>query len=275
MNTAEIIRILSDFSISPNKKLGQNFLCNSGIIDRIIEHSSVYKHDTVLEIGPGLGILTEALAEKAGKVTAVEIDSGLCRLLSEKFKGRGNIEIIHADFLKIKAGGAFSKTISNLPYYCASEILFKIAGDYHIPEVYIMLQREMAERIESKPGTKNYGAISAVLGLYYEPKILFNIDKRSFYPQPEIDSCYLNLTKINDIQLNDGELRLYHDIVKSAFWGRRKTILKALADSPHLKFERDFLRKRLCEANIDEKARGEMLAVEDFKNLARKIFNNL
>ena len=271
MNTGEIVKILSDFNISPNKKLGQNFLCNKGIIDRIIEYSSVNKNDSILEIGAGLGILTESLAENAGRVTAVEIDSGLSKFLKEKFKNSGNLEIIHADFLKLTAAGEFSKSISNLPYYCGTEILFKITIDYHICEVYIMLQREMAERIISKPGAKNYGAISAVLGLYYEPKILFNIDKRSFYPKPDIDSCYLSLKLKPDIQMAKDELRLYHDLVKSAFWGRRKTILKALAESPHLKYDRGFLQKCLNEADIDEKSRGETLTIDDFKHLVKKI----
>lgn len=271
MNTAEIIRILNDSSISPNKKLGQNFLCNKGIIERIIEYSSVNKNDSILEIGAGLGILTESLAENAGRVTAVEIDSGLSRFLLERFKNRRNTEIIHADFLKLASSGNFTKSISNLPYYCATEILFKITIDYNIPEVYIMLQREMAERIESKPGTKSWGAISAVLGLYYELKIMFNIDKRSFYPQPDVDSCYLSLKKKDDIQLNQEELRLYHDLVKSAFWGRRKTILKALSDSPHMKYDKTFIQRCLEEANIDQKMRGETLSVDDFRNLARKI----
>jgi 16S rRNA (adenine1518-N6/adenine1519-N6)-dimethyltransferase len=274
MNTGEILKSLDEFGISPNKKLGQNFLCNQGIIDRIIECSSVNKNDSILEIGSGLGILTESLSEKAGRVTAVEIDSGLFRFLSEKFKNRSNIELIHADFLKLAAAGQFSKSISNLPYYCATEMLFTIAIDWHIPEVYVMLQREMAERIESKPGTKNYGAITAVLGLYYEPKILFNIDKRSFYPQPDVDSCYLSLKKRDDIQLKKEELQTYHLLVKSAFWGRRKTILKALSDSPHIKYDRIVLKKCLVEANIDDRMRGEMLSIEDFKTLTRIIFIN-
>jgi 16S rRNA (adenine1518-N6/adenine1519-N6)-dimethyltransferase len=271
LNTSEIIKILDEFNIRPNKKLGQNFLCNQGIIDRILEQSSVDKDDIILEIGAGLGILTESLAEKGGSVTSVEIDAGLARFLNEKYKRCDNLEIIHADFFKINIEHGFTKSISNLPYYCASEILFKINHDYNIPEVYIMLQREMAERIESKPGSKNYGAISAVLGLYYESKILFKIDKRSFYPQPEVDSCFLRLKKIKNIQLETDEISIYHNLVKSAFWGRRKTILKALAESPHLQLEKAFLRNILKEINIDERSRGEILTIDDFKNMARKI----
>ncbi len=275
MNTREIIETLKSHNIHPNKKLGQNFICNKAIIERIIRDSSINKKDTILEIGPGLGILTESLAEKAKRTIAIEIDSGLTNFLSEQFKNRKNLEIIHADFLKIDLNNRFTKAVSNLPYYCSSEILFRIALKYNVPEVYIMLQKEMADRITSKPGTKNYGALTVTLGLYYEPRILFKIDKRSFYPKPDVASCFMQLKNRNNLELDSEERDLFHDLVKSAFWGRRKTIIKALTESPHLQFDKAFLQNLLKEANIDEMTRGENLAIEDYKLLARKICTHL
>ncbi len=275
MNTKKIIEILKAHNIHPNKKLGQNFICNKSIIDRIINESAINEDDTVLEIGPGLGILTESLAEKAGRVTAVEIDSGLANLLKQRFQDKKNLEILHADFLKLDLSDRYTKTVSNLPYYCSSEILFRIAIKLNIPEVYMMLQKEMADRIASKPGTKSYGALTVTLGLYYEPSILFKIDKRSFHPQPDVDSCFLKLTYKNNLQLNSEEVGLFHALVKSAFWGRRKTIIRALADSPHLQFDKSLLQKILKETNIDETTRGENLSIEDYKLLAQNTSSHL
>lgn len=274
MNTSEIIEILDYINIHPNKRLGQNFLCNTGIIERIIDTAKIDPEDSILEIGPGLGILTEALTEKAGNVTAVEIDSGLCKFLQERFRERTNLDIVHGDFLKLSPYSRFTKTISNLPYYCSSEILFKLALDYEMPGIYVMLQKEMAERIEAKPGTKEYGAISVMLGLYYKPRIMFKIDKRSFYPRPDVDSCFIRLLRNKDRLPCDDEAGLLQGLVKSAFWGRRKTILKSLTDSPHLHFDKDFLSSALKNAGIDEKRRGETLTIEEYRELAQKIRRN-
>ncbi len=272
MNRNEIKKILKESSIHPNKKLGQNFLCNQGIIEKIIEKSSVDASDNVLEIGPGLGILTKSLCEIAQSVTAVEIDSGIANYLKNRFSTINNLKLIHADFLNCLFNDKFTKSISNLPYYCASEVLFNIALKYNISEVYIMLQKEMAQRIVSGPGTKDYGALTVTLGLYYEPSLLFNIDRKSFHPQPEVASCFIKLKKNQNMKLCKEELDIFHDIVKSAFWGRRKTILKALNDSPHLQYDKKLLKKILMKANIDEKIRGEKLGIESYKDIATLIY---
>jgi len=258
--------------MSPNKKFGQNFLCGNGVIDRIIKIASVNKDDNILEIGPGLGGLTEKLIEKAGLVTAVEIDSGFVEYLNQKFYNSDNLKIIHSDFLKQNLSDNFTKVISNLPYSFSSAILFNIIEKYHIKELYIMLQKEMADRIISSPGTKKYGALTITLGLYYRPELLFNIDKRSFYPHPDCLSSFLRLTYREDSDLASGEVDLFHRIVRSAFWGRRKMLIKTLTESPHLNLDSNMLLNVFRELNIDDRVRGERLGLEQFKVLAKKVY---
>jgi 16S rRNA (adenine1518-N6/adenine1519-N6)-dimethyltransferase len=275
MNKKTIIEITQNNNLYPNRKLGQNFICNEGILKKIIEVSEVDRNDNVLEIGPGLGALTSMLAEKSGSVTAVEIDSGLYHYLEKKFGSTANLRLIHADFLRLDpratSGNSFTRVIANLPYYCSSEILFQLALKYETEKIFVMLQKEMAERITAKPGTKAYGALTVTLGLYYETSNLFNIDRRSFYPEPEVSSSFLQLSRKETTGLDRDESELFHKIVKSVFWARRKTLIKSLLESPHLDFSRETVKAVLSGLNIDENIRAEKLGVENFKDIARKI----
>ncbi len=275
MNTQAIIEIIKRNNLHPNKKLGQNFLCNDGILKRITEVSDVNINDNILEIGPGLGDLTAMLAERTGSVTAVEIDAGLFAFLKEKFGEIQNIVLIHADFLKADINDAFTKAIGNLPYYCASEILFSLALKYKVAQIYVMLQKEMCERILSRPGMKSYGAMTASLGLHYKSKKLFNIDKKSFYPQPDVSSSFIYLKRNEDTGLSESETEVFHNIVKSAFWGRRKTLKKCLLESPHYRYCKDVLLKVFSDLKLNENIRGENLSVEEFKEIAGNIVKNI
>lgn len=271
MNRGEIIETARALGLSPNKKLGQNFLCDAGTVGKILGAVGVGKTDVVLEIGPGLGALTGGLLERAGSVTAVEIDSGFVRFLSDRFAGNGNLRIVHGDFIKIAPSGGFTKAVSNLPYYCSSEVLFKLATEYRIPSVYVMLQREMAERIVAVPGSPQYGALSVALGIYYRARSLFSIRPECFYPRPDVVSVFIELSARNDVSLDRDGLELFHLLVKSAFWGRRKTLVKALADSPHIDLDRGMVLRVLGEMGIDEKIRGENMSVAHYTVLAIKI----
>jgi 16S rRNA (adenine1518-N6/adenine1519-N6)-dimethyltransferase len=274
MNTQAIIETIHKNNLHPNKKLGQNFLCNDGILKRIIDVSDVNINDNILEIGPGLGSLTALLAEKAGLVTAVEIDAGLFAFLKELFAETNNLTLIHTDFLKADIDTAFTKAIANLPYYCASEILFYLAIKYKIKQIFVMLQKEMSERILSRPGAdaKTYGAMTVALGLYYESTNLFNIDKKSFHPQPDVSSSFIYLKRKEDIGLREEEIAIFHNIVKSAFWGRRKTLKKCLLDSPHSDYSKDVIMNVFSELKLNENIRGENLSIEEFKDIARSIY---
>ncbi len=273
MNTAQIKEALRENGIQVNRRLGQNFLCNEAVIERIVQVSSIKKGDTVLEIGPGLGELTARLLRAEASVTAVEIDAGLVRFLAGRFEGENNLTLVHADFLKFAPAADFPTVISNLPYYCSSEILFRLATAYRAERILVMLQREMAERIYSGPGTDNYGALGVALQYYYVPRFLFTIDPSSFYPQPEVVSSFLRLSRRGDIPGDERFTELFHKVVKSSFWGRRKTLVKSLADSPHLDFSRDEIAGALRSLGIDERTRGENLGVEDFKRLTAALLS--
>ncbi len=268
MNTGELKELLRSEGIHPSKKLGQNFLVNHGMVERIVESCNLGSADRVLEIGPGAGALTGLLAEKAAHVTAVEIDSGLVRLLRKHFGDRENLDILHADILKTGIPGDVNRVIGNLPYYCSSEILFRVAAQESVTMACFMLQKEMAQRIAAEPGDSNYGALTVNLKLYFDVEYLFNIDRQSFFPQPDVTSTFIKLTRITR-GLNEEEKKLFHELVKSAFWGRRKTIKKALTDSPHLDWTVDDVAQLLEWAGYEETDRGETLEMEDFMLLAR------
>lgn len=270
MNKEELLSILNNNQLSPNKSLGQNFLVDDAVVDRIIEAVSPEKDESILEIGPGIGAVTEALSGKAGSVDAVEIDSGLASLLKERFRENGKINIIHSDFLKISHSDKYARIVSNLPYYCSSEILFTIAENYSASKIFVMLQGEMAERIASRPGTASYGALTITLGLYYQSKVLFKTGRFSFYPVPDVSSSFLLLERKEIIPISGVTFLTFQKIVKSAFWGRRKTIAKALADSPHVAYEKKVVMEVLESCGINPLTRGEELDRDAFIKLAEK-----
>ncbi|MFC1669025.1 16S rRNA (adenine(1518)-N(6)/adenine(1519)-N(6))-dimethyltransferase RsmA [Spirochaetota bacterium] len=268
MDKSKVNRVCKSFGLSPNKRLGQSFLVNDDVTNKIICAISPGKDDEILEIGPGLGALTDVLIDKAASVTAVEIDNGISKYLEYEFNEKDNFKLIHGDFLKQEVNGGFNKVVSNLPYYCASEILFKIAENFNAGEVYVMLQRDMAERIISGPGSKSYGSLTVTLGFYYKPKILFHVSNEAFYPRPEIESSFMSLARRENLLLkNPEDLALFKRVVKSAFWGRRKIILNSLTESPHLDFNKMTTEKILKAAGIPNKERGENLSIDNFVNI--------
>ncbi len=274
MNTVEIKHLIAGLGLHPNKRLGQNFLVSREARERIINAMECGPSDTVLEIGPGLGALTGLLLDRAAQVTAVEIDSGFCRYLSDKFGARDNFTLIHGDFLKNPPPDTFTRIVSNLPYYCSSEILFECSR-YAAPHVYVMLQKEMADRITASPGNKNYGAMTVTLGLYYESRRIFTVPRESFYPRPDVTSSFLKLSRRPSLPLAEHEIPLFHNLVKSAFWGRRKTILAALSGSPHIDLGREGAARILAEAGIEQGRRGEELTRDEYAALARAMREDL
>lgn len=268
MNKTEITMIISQHKLHPSKRRGQNFLISNATRDKIIEAIGLTSRDNVLEIGPGLGALTERIVEIAGRVTAVEIDSGFFRYLAERYGKRKNFRLVHGDFLKVPVSESFTKIVSNLPYYCSSEMLFKIA-QYDVAAVYVTLQKEMAQRIIARPGHSAYGALSVTLGFYYVPEILFTVSREVFYPRPGVTSSFLRLMRRAAFPLEGDDIDLFHRIVKSAFWGRRKTIRTALSESPHLETGRKDTALILAQAGINGGTRGEELGLEDYVRMVR------
>ncbi len=268
LNKKETRELLAELGFKPNKKLGQNFLCSGEILRRIGDTAALAPGDRVLEIGPGLGALTGELVERGARVTAVEIDAGFFRYLKEKFGD--TVELHHADFLKVTMAGEFTKAVANLPYYCSSEILFRLAEEYRMAEVFVMLQKEMAARIWAAPGSDTYGALTVSLALHFESARLFDIDRSAFLPEPDVKSSFLKLTRKKDLPGAE-TVRLFHALVKSAFWGRRKPLSSALSRSPHLELSKDAVLRACAEVGIDPVVRGEELGLEDYLRLARTI----
>ncbi len=279
MNKSEILRISEEYGLAPNKKFGQNFLIGRAVISKIVDACSP-EGLRVLEIGPGLGSISLPLAQMAKSYTAVEIDSGFVRYLTDMFTCRkdefsADVTIIHNDFLKADVAGDFDVIVSNLPYYCASEILFKIAENYSAQRVFVMMQKEMAERITAAPGSEAYGALAVTLSYYFDTEILFHIAGESFYPKPDVKSSFLKLTrKARHFTLPSNE-ETFHLVVKAVFWGRRKTLLRSLTGSPHLQIDRGTALKILESIGIDPGVRGEKLPLECFIKLTEGVTENL
>jgi 16S rRNA (adenine1518-N6/adenine1519-N6)-dimethyltransferase len=273
MNKQQIMEITARYNLAPNKKLGQNFLLGDNVVSRILELCRPHT-GRILEIGPGLGAVSRGLADMGASYTAVEIDSGFVRYLSDLFSGNGKVRIVHADFLKVDLADEFDLAVSNLPYYCASEILFRLATDFSMPVIFGMVQREMAQRITAHEGNENYGAMTVNLGYYFNTSECFVVPGDAFYPRPDVKSSFIKLERKQRYFTDVKSESLFHDVVKSAFWGRRKTILKSLADSPHMDLGRGMASAILEQCGIDSSARGETLSLSAYIKLAEAIISN-
>lgn len=273
MTKNEVVQILKTLSLSPNKKLGQNFLIDENNVRRIIDAAVITSDDRVVEIGPGLGALTAFLAKSAKELTCIEIDAGYAAYLGNHFSSVPNVRILHEDFLKLADYPSCDAVVSNLPYYCASEILFTIAQKIGPSRICAMMQKEMAERITAPAGSEAYGAMTVSLSYYYEPKLLFNVPASAFFPKPDVVSTVILFNRVDRKELSRDQIQLFHSLVKSAFWGRRKTIVKALSSSPHMNLDRPLIRDAVEAAGIPAEARGETLTLDDYIRLTKQIYS--
>lgn len=280
---ATINEIKNKHGFKLSKSLGQNFLTDKNIIDKIIEKSDIGKNDLVIEIGPGIGVLTAAAAEEAGKVVAIEIDRNLIPILKETLSEYDNIEIINSDVLKTdlaaimeqnsEIGGQKTsgvKILGNLPYYITTPIIMKILED-RVPadSITIMLQKEVADRIKASPGTKAYGALSVAVQYYCTVSHVANAPKEIFVPQPKVDSTVIRLSirKEKPVVLNSEEA--FFAVVKAGFGQRRKTLLNSLTGVYGL--TKDEISAVMKTAGIDPVRRAETLNMNEFAVLANTI----
>ncbi len=275
-----IRQIREKYGFKLSKSLGQNFLADKNIIDKIIEGSLIGDEDLVIEIGPGIGVLTKAAALKAKKVIAIEIDKHLLPILKETLDGHDNIEIINMDILKtdlaeiisLNQGFKSIRIIGNLPYYITTPIIMKILED-HIPadSVTIMLQKEVADRIKAKPGTKDYGAISVVIQYYCSVDSVASVPKEVFIPRPNVDSAVirLNIYKEKPVALKS-EL-LFFQTIKAGFGQRRKTLSNALTGLSSLTKEE--IGEVLATAGINAVRRAETLSIHEFAELSDALYD--
>ena len=281
-NPQRTIEVIKKYEFCFQKKFGQNFLIDGHVLDKIIAGAGVTKDDMVLEIGPGIGTMTQYLAEAAGKVVAVEIDRNLLPILQETLADYDNVKVIHADVLSLdleklvqeENGGRPIKVVANLPYYITTPIIMALF-EQHVPlaNVTVMVQKEVAARMKSGPGSKDYGALSLAVQYYAEPYIVANVPCNCFMPRPNVDSAVIRLTRYEEppVQVNDE--KMLFKIIRASFNQRRKTLQNGLNNSSELNFTKDQIASAIAEAGFLPSVRGEALTLEQFAKLTDILLN--
>lgn len=269
--------IMKKYGITANKRLGQNFLISDEAVNGIIESSNISKEDLVIEIGPGLGTLTKPLLENAGKVICIELDNRMLGILEDRFKLYNSFQIINGDVLKVdlkklikenKTGEIkYVKIVANLPYYITTPIIMKLLEDrLDIISITVMVQKEVAQRLTAKPGEKFSGAITYAINYYTEPKRIFDVNKISFIPSPEVDSTVIKLDVLKKPKIEVKNKELMFKIIKVAFMQKRKTLLNALKNS-NVFDSKEQIEQILKKLNINSEIRAEKLTLEDFADI--------
>lgn len=270
--------ILDKYRFSFKKSLGQNFLVDVNILQNIIKHAGIDKEAGAIEIGPGIGALTEQLAIHADKVVAFEIDQRLLPILEDTLHAYSNVHIIHEDILKADIVKVIEDNfdtnqaihvVANLPYYITTPILMKLVRDsLPVDSITVMIQKEVADRMAAKPNTKSYGSLTIALDYYTEAEVVMTVPKTVFMPQPNVESAILRLTlrKTPPVDVEDEEF--FFHLVKASFAQRRKTLQNNLKGHFKGQFEKETINEVLKEANIEPNRRGESLSIEEFAHLA-------
>ena len=261
-----------------SKSLGQNFLIDTNVIDRILEGARVKEGDYVIEVGPGIGTLTKEMGRTAKKVVAIEIDKTLIPILEETLADFPNIEVINQDILKVdvqelvkeKLNGGPVKLVANLPYYITTPIVMKfLEEDIPVTDIVVMVQKEVADRMNAQPNSKDYGALSVAVQYYCDTEIVAKAPRHMFMPQPNVDSTVIGLHVREEKKYNVDNEDIFFKTVKASFGQRRKTLLNSLGGLGFL--SKDQIKLALQEANIDEKRRGETLSIEEFASLSNAV----
>jgi len=271
MNKISTMDIIRKYGFRFQKGLGQNFLIDDSILEDIIKCADILPDDEIIEIGPGFGSLTKGLLEKAGKVFAIELDSDLIPILEEELKGYDNLVLLHDDALKVDfneliTDGKNVKIVANLPYYVTTPIIVKLlTGGYKFDTITIMIQKEVAERITSKPSCKAYGALSLFAQYYCKTELLIKVPPSSFIPEPKVDSMVIKLTRLEEPAVKVLDKELFFKIIRESFNMRRKTLRNSLRNITDDKIK---LEKAFSDADIDPIRRGETLSIEEFAKLS-------
>ena len=274
------IEVLQKHHFSIQKKYGQNFLIDAGVLERIMDAAQITKDDCVLEIGPGIGTMTQRLAEYAGEVVAVEIDKKLIPILEETLGIYDNVTLINDDILKVdirkivdeKNGGRPVKVVANLPYYITTPIIMGLF-ESHVPlkSVIVMVQKEVAERMQVGPGTKDYGALSLAVQYYAKPKIVANVPPNCFIPRPNVGSAVVMLTRYGEPPVKVADEARMFALIRAAFNQRRKTLANALSNAPDLGLSRERVTVALMKMQLSPTIRGEALTLEQFAELSGEL----
>lgn len=282
--------ILHKYKIQANKSLGQNFLVNDNVIDEIIRGSNIDKQDLIIEIGPGLGVLTNRLLQESNNVVAVELDKRMVNILKDRFaqnindQAESKLEIINEDILKINLNQLIAekrknqeikqvKIVANLPYYISTPIIMKLLENrLDIDEIIVMVQKEVAERLTAKTGTRLAGAITYAVEYYSEATSLIKVPKESFVPSPKVESEVIKLKVRKDEKTHVENEKLLFNIISKSFMQRRKTLSNALLNNNIMK-NKDDVKKMWTELGMDENVRGESLTLEQFGKITDYIEN--
>ncbi len=275
-NPQETIKVIQENGFTFHKKYGQNFLIDSHVIDKIISVADLDKNSRVLEIGPGIGTLTQYLAETAGEVVAVEIDDKLIPILSKTLAEYDNVRVIHGDILKQDTeqifGGKPFKIVANLPYYITTPIIMSLL-ESGVPaqSITVMIQKEVAERMQAAPGSKNYGALSLAVQYYAEPYLAANVPPNCFMPRPNVGSAVINLKRLETPPVSVKDPSQMFKLIRGAFNQRRKTLANAVANFDGVAFSREDVEKALEAMGLDTRVRGEALTLEQFAALSDEL----
>jgi len=274
-----IKEILKQYHLYFNKRLGQNFLIDDNIVNKIVEAGDVHEGDIVLEIGPGIGTMTKALAEKAFQVIAIEIDTKFIAVLHQTLKAYDNVEIINADVLKLDLKEVFFKedkvkrpikVVSNLPYYITTPIIMRLLeSDLPIERMTFLIQREVGERLSAVPGTKAYGSLSIVTQFYAQTEVAFFVPASVFMPKPKVDSIVVTFQKYIEPQIQITNQKTFFKIVKAAFLNRRKTLINSLNNNTD--YSKETILIAMQNSDIDSGIRGETLTGKDFARLTNAL----
>ncbi len=277
-NPKETIAILNKYGFNFQKKFGQNFLIDTHVLEKIIRAADITKDDCVLEIGPGIGTMTQYLCENAGKVIAVEIDKNLIPILTEDtLAAYDNVKVINSDVLKLdlkklaeeENGGRPIKVVANLPYYITTPIIMGLfEAGVPLASITVMVQKEVADRMQAGPGSKDYGALSLAVQYYAEPYIAANVPPNCFMPRPNVGSAVIRLTLHGKPPVEVADEKLLFKLIRASFAQRRKTLVNGLTNSQELSFSKEEVTKALEECGYSPTIRGEALTLSEFAKLA-------
>lgn len=276
-NPKNTIEIIQKYEFMFQKKFGQNFLIDTHVLEKIISAAGITKDDCVLEIGPGIGTMTQYLAENAGHVVAVEIDRNLIPILKETLADYDNVTVINEDILRvdIKAlaeeynGGKPIKVVANLPYYITTPIIMGLfESGVPIDIITVMVQREVADRMKEGPGSKDYGALSLAVQYYAEPEIVANVPPNCFIPRPNVGSAVIRLTRHKEMPVEVKDPALMFKIIRASFNQRRKTLQNGLGNAPELPYTKEQIAAAIAEMGLTPTIRGEALSLAQFAQLS-------
>ena len=281
-NPQETIAVLQRYGFNFQKKYGQNFLIDTHVLDKIIGAAQIGPDDFVLEIGPGIGTMTQYLAEAAREVIAVEIDTKLIPILQDTLKEYDNVTVLNEDILKVdirkiaeeKNGGKPIKVVANLPYYITTPIIMGLfESEVPLDSITVMVQKEVADRMQVGPGTKDYGALSLAVQYYAKPEIVANVPPNCFMPRPKVGSAVIRLTRHQNPPVMAKDEKLMFRIIRASFNQRRKTLANGLKNSQELNYTKEQVEAAITECGLPLNIRGEALTLEQFAKLSDIFFD--